>query len=112
MENDYRSFEEAYGRSVPAALKALYDDRELLARVPLQLVLPGKPFAVDVQYYRRITDLVADDVACQRFAFAVNSDGWDMLVDLNGPDLPVWQREAGDIDRLDFTLVEFLAAAH
>jgi hypothetical protein len=111
MADDSRAFVEAYGRVVPPALKALYDDRELLASAPHRIALPGKPFAVEVQYYREVTDLIAEDVAGQRFAFAVDWDGWDMLVDLNGPDLPVLRREAGEIDRLEFTLVEFLAAA-
>jgi len=111
MVSDCRAFEEAYGREMPPALKALYDDGELLSGVPLRIVLPGRQWVVEIQYFRRATQLVAEDVARQRFAFAVNSDGFDMLVDLNEPDLPVLQREFGDVDHLDFTLVEFLAAA-
>src|SRR4051812_39556670 len=96
---------------MPAALKALYDDRELLASAPLRIALAGKPFVVEIQYFRRIGEIVAEDVTRQRFTFAVSSDGFDMLVELNERDLPVWQREYGDVDCLDFTLVEFLAAA-
>lgn len=111
MTNDFLAFEQSYGRAVPPALKALFDDRELLASAPHCIVLPGKPFVVEVQYYRGIADLFVADVSCQRFAFAVNWDGHDMLVDLTERDLPVLQREFGEVDRLDFTLVEFLAAA-
>lgn len=112
MADEFRAFEQAYGCTIPVALKSLYEDRELLARAPRRIVVPGKPFAVVIQYYRHLTDyLVAEDVARHWFAFAVNDDGWDMLVDLTGPDLPVLQREAGEVDPLDFTLAEFLAAA-
>lgn len=111
MSNDFRGFEQAFGREVPYTLKALFDNLELLAGAPLRIVLPGKPFVVEIQYFLGITDLRAEDLACQRFAFAVNSDGCDMLVDLNGPDLPVLQREAGEVDQLDFTLAEFLTSA-
>ena len=111
MANDFRPFERAYGREVPRALKVLYDDSALLAKVPQRIVLSGRPFVAEVQYYRGIAELVAEDVASQRFAFAVNSDGHDMLVDLTEQDLPVLQREFGKVDRLDFTHTEFLAAA-
>ncbi|HUR52532.1 MAG TPA: hypothetical protein VMZ71_00235 [Gemmataceae bacterium] len=111
MAGDSRAFVEAYGRAMPPALKALYDNRELLASAPHRVPLPRKAGAVEVQYYRVDTGLIAEDVAGELFAFAVDWDGWDMLVDLNGPGLPVLRREAGEIDRLDFTLVEFLAAA-
>ena len=111
MVSDCRAFEEAYGREVPPTLKAMYDDRELLSDIPLRIVLPGQQFVVEIQYFRSVTELVPEDVALQRFAFAVSSDGFDMLVELSEPDLPVLQREFGDVDHLDFTLVEFLAAA-
>jgi hypothetical protein len=111
VADDLSAFEPAYGREPPPALRDLLADQSLRAATPCRLTLHRKPFVVEVQYYRGVVGQLAADIAAQRFAFAVNWDGHDMLVDLGGPDLPVLQREYGEIDALDFTLAELLAAA-
>ena len=64
MADDFKIFEQAYGRPMPPALSALFADRELMASAPHRIVLPGKPFPVEIQYYRRSSDL--DRISVER----------------------------------------------
>lgn len=112
MVLNYRAFEIAYARDVPMPLKALYENRYLFGLAPIRTTFPNKPFVVEIQYFRPINELNQQDVKRSRFAFAVNSDGFDMLVDLTEDDLPILQREYEAVDRIGLTLVDLLAALH
>lgn len=109
---NYSAFEIAYRRKIPSPLKALYENNELLKMAPVLSKFPDKPFVVEIQYFLTITKLVEQDIEHHRFTFAVNFDGLDMLVDLTEDDLPILQRENGDVDYIGVTLVELLGASH
>jgi len=112
MSCDYSAFERAYGREIPLPLMTLYENQNLARIAPVRFTFRDKPFVVEIQYFRAITDLVEQDVREDRFAFAVNTDGYDVLVDLTKKSLPILQREHGTADSIGVTLIELLAAPH
>lgn len=96
---------------MPPSIKALLEDRDLLASAPHWFALPGKRFIIEVQYYVDAEKQSSEDVSQQRFVFAITTEGSEMLVDLHDPDLNVFQRELGEVDLLGFNITDFLAAA-
>ena len=42
--------------------------------------------------------------------FGVNTDGWDLLVDIGDDQLAILQDEMGDIDSIDITIFDLLRA--
>lgn len=109
--HEYSAFETAYAREVPPLLKALYANRALLESAPVRLTLRNKPFVLEIQYFRSIDEIDQRNVRRNWFAFAVNTDGRDMLVDLADVELPILQDESGQVDCIQVTLAELLVAS-
>jgi hypothetical protein len=77
---------------------------------PVRFILAEKPFIVEIQYF------VIPALRCQTavetafLVFAVNTDGFNLLVDADSSSDLVLQDEFGNIDSLDVTLGDLLNA--
>src|SRR5690606_12576528 len=89
---------------------------EFLERVGVENKLPatfrsqeGK-FLVSIQYLFDECWSEHFDQTKKLLKFGVNTDGWDLLVDLGDNELAILQDEMGDIDTIDITIFDLLHA--
>ncbi len=68
--------------------------------MPATFLLPNAQFNLEIQYLLKLEDPGNYRLVDRRFAFAVTTDGHDLLVGVDDPALEVFQDEFGDIDTL------------
>jgi hypothetical protein len=67
-------------------------------------------FLVSIQYLFDDCWSKHFDQANNLLRFGVNTDGWDLLVDISDDELVILQDEMGDIDTIDITIFDLLGA--
>ncbi len=105
MEIDKEKFETLYGCSFPKGLGELYK-----LPCPIRFEFLNKPFIEEIQYFLGADNIEPLDVQALLFPFAINTDGHELILDLSKSELPVMQREFGDIDGVDTNLNDLLNA--
>lgn len=111
MNVDFKQFERLYGKSVPDVLARFYKNVLVRKGGPLRFELPERGWVIEVQYFLNLDEQNNVDVEHSRFAFAVNSDGHEMLIDLSNENLPILQREYDDLDTINVTVGELLRSS-
>ncbi len=107
MREGLTGFESAFGRKPPQQLIKLFDET-VVRSAPLRFVFIKRSWVIEIQYFLTVEDAKPIDIENDRFAFAANTDGSELLLDLVSDGLPVLQREHGDIDTLGLDLSELL----
>ena len=79
---------------------------------PVRFELLDKKSSIEVQYFIEQKIPNRHDLENGYCVFAVTTDGWGLLIDANFDSDAVMQKEANDIDFIDITLSELLAAKH
>lgn len=102
---DVKKFEAIYGCAAPADLIELCK-----MRCPVRFELDDRPFVVEVQYFLSIERQAAINIEKTLYAFAVSTDGNDLLIDLRDENFLILQDELGDIDSIGVTLGRLLQA--
>ena len=110
MSSDYTIFESHFGFPVPTGLTDLYADKSLSESLPAGFRFKHVRFVLEIQYLLDLQDPKNYSVEHKRLSFAINTDGFELLVDLGNEDLQILQNEYGDIDRLGLTIKDLLSA--
>jgi hypothetical protein len=110
MSNYIENFESYFGFPPPAALLNIFTNNSLMNSLPAGFRFRHVGFPLEIQYLLDISDPKHYDVDHRRLSFAVNTDGFELLVDLNTKDLEILQNEYGDIDNIGITLNDLLNA--
>jgi len=101
---DVKEFEAIYGCAAPADLIELCK-----MRCPVRFELDDGP-VVEVQYFLSIERQAAKKIEKPFYAFAVSTDGNDLLIDLRDESFVILQDEFGDIYSIGITLGSLLQA--
>jgi hypothetical protein len=104
------AFHAHFGVSPPAALVTLLGDDGLREITPVEFCFAHVAFGLQVQCWLDITDATHFDVANQRVAFAVTTDGFTIYASLANKALNIIQDEFGDSDYIGITIYDLLAA--
>ena len=104
MNLDREEFRRTFGREVPSRVLKLFE-----IETPVRFECSDKPFVVEVQYFTLSKGIKGGD-SDDRFVFAVNTDGRDMLIDINDFGLSILQREHEAIDHIGVSVDELLNA--
>ena len=96
---------------IPNELSRLVHDKEINASLPLQFQFTKKAFIVDIMLFLDLDDPGNFDADRNLLRFALNGEGFFLLVDLASEDLKVMLEEFGDIDYIGVTVNELLEAA-
>jgi hypothetical protein len=107
---DIEYFESMVQSRFPPALLAFLSDEVLVESFPVQFRFTHVPFIVELQFLLSLRDPANYDRKSNRLRFAKNSDGYDLLVDLSSPNLPILQDEFGDVDDIGVSIVDLLNA--
>jgi hypothetical protein len=101
---DVKKFEAIYGCAAPADLIELCK-----IRCPVRFELDDR-VVVEVQYFLSIERQARINVEKAFYAFAVSTDGHDLLIDLRDENCLILQDEIGDIDSIGITLARLMQA--
>jgi hypothetical protein len=94
--NDYCDFD------FPEKLKEIY----LIEKIPIDFLLKGRPFVLEVQYLLDVDDINNYDDG--KFAFAVDGNGNKLLVELNSGLFEIYLEESGDVEEIDARLDDII----
>ena len=108
MKFEKEKFEGLFGKEVPSGIVKLFEKHNRGKNTAVIYKFSKKCFVVEVQCFLCLKDLKDCDIQEQLFAFAVTTDGGELLIDLKEPSFPILQREYGDIDQIDVSLSELL----
>jgi hypothetical protein len=108
--DDGKQFEIAFGFPPPIALVRLLGGDNLRRSLPIEFRFSHVPFVLQIQYLRNLVDQSNYDVKNKRLAFAVTTDGFDLVVDLTTDELRIMQSEFGGVDYLGITISNLLTA--
>lgn len=109
MSGDIGAFQTRFGRTPPAGLRKLLADASLRALLPARAEL-SDTLVVEIQYFLDIDDHNNWRPEQWWVAFAVNTDGCTLLVDLQSEDEQVLQDEEGNVEAIGVALVDLLRA--
>jgi hypothetical protein len=101
---DVKIFEAMYGCAAPVDLIELCK-----MRCPVRFELDDR-LVVEVQYFLSIERQAAINIEKTFYAFAVSTDGHDLLIDLRDENLLILQDEHGHIETIGVTLGRLLQA--
>ena len=110
MKFDSDAFKENLGITVPLELANLYTREPFSSSMPVELQFDDEGPILEIQFLLRMGDSENYDKEKNRFTFAVNSDGNELLVDLNTKSLEILQRECGEVECIELTLKDLLEA--
>lgn len=103
-------FEALLGTPVPPELTSLYTEKSLYESMPLGFRFSHVGFILELQYLLDMSDTKNYDIENKRFSFAVNTDGYELLIDLNNDHIEIYQCEYGDIDSIGLIISDLLEA--
>ena len=78
--------------------------------LPIRLSFSDKEFILEIMLFLDLSDLSNLDKELNYLRFARTSEGFVLLVDLNGEDFKIMQEEFDDIDHLGLTLSDLRKA--
>lgn len=110
MSIEFKTFESRFGFSPPAALVEFLGKLSTWKSFPLVFRFSHLPFILEIQYLLSLGDEQNYDVERKRMAFAVNSDGATLLVDLGTERLDILQEDFGYCDTLGLSVQYLLDA--
>ncbi|VUD69394.1 hypothetical protein TDB9533_04761 [Thalassocella blandensis] len=110
MKNIFNNFETHFGYSIPKALEDLYSDKNITTKIPGTFKFKTVGFVLEIRELLDIKNVENYDVENGRLSFAVNSDGFKLLVDLNSKNMEILQDEFDDIDSIGVTIQDLLDA--
>lgn len=103
-------FNSKFGFSVPTELKELYTNKSFCGSMPLRFIFDHVSFIVEIQYLIEMSDPSSYDLKNNLFTFAVDSEGYELSVELNSGFLEVFQDEYGEIESTGLKIQDFLKA--
>ncbi len=106
----HQMFEAKFGFQPPPKLIELIGNTKLINLAPIQFRFEDKPFIFEIQYFCILSEESNYDLDSKYYRFAVNSDGFDLLVDLKNRDLPIIQDEFGSREDTGITIGDLLKA--
>ncbi|MCH1926113.1 hypothetical protein L9G74_13785 [Shewanella sp. C32] len=104
--HELHEFKATFGRSCPPLLVQLLRD-PIFLHGAVGFEIPGRLVA-EIQYLLTLSDAKKADIDAGMFAFAVNTDGDELLVDLSDETLAIYQREFDEIDTIGMTITDLL----
>lgn len=107
---DIKNFENRVGIKVPESIINIIMNDSLKEQMPLRLRMKNHSFLLELQYFLDITNLDNFDSSTNRIKFAVTTDGFELLVDLNTESLNILQDEFGDVDSLGVSFNDLVEA--
>jgi len=107
---DHTIFQKKMGLPIPAGLEKLYTIKSIVESMPLGFRFSNVGFVLEVQYLLAMSDSKNYDIKNLRFTFAVNTDGHELIVDLNTDTLEILQSEYGDVDSIGVNVNDLLMA--
>lgn len=110
MINQFKNFESEYGVSTPKLLRDLYSNNSITKQIPAVFKFKNVGFVLEVRELLDVQDRDNYDVENNRLNFAINSDGFKLLIDLNTENLDILQDEFGDIDFIGIRVKDLLEA--
>ena len=110
MSIETKTFESHFGFNVPQVIIDLFTDIEVKGLMPTRFRFDHIAYALELQYLLDITNPENFDVANGRCRFAVTTDGFELLVDLNSEKLEILQDEFGDLDSLGISFKDLIEA--
>lgn len=111
MLGELKNFESNFGISFPLELSDFYSKHsKSSAFVPTGFKFSHVLYALEIQYLLDACDIKNHDIENNLCSFAVTTDGYKLLVNLNTENLQVLQNEFGDIDDLGITMKDLLEA--
>ena len=106
MKFELNEFKATFGRSCPPLLVQLLRE-PIFLHGAVGFEIPGRLVA-EIQYLLTLSDAKKTDIDGGMFAFAVNTDGDELLVDLSDDTLAIYQREFDEIDTIGMTITDLL----
>ncbi|MCB1053838.1 MAG: hypothetical protein H6510_17015 [Acidobacteria bacterium] len=107
---DKECFEKMFDLEVPLELDRLYRDKDLIESHAVGFKFRDIQFVVEVQYFSDMGNLESYEVEKNYFIFAIDTDGFELIVDVTSPDLEILQREYGKVDAIGVKLGQILTA--
>ncbi len=101
-----KKFEAAFGFPLPTALIQFLSANSF----PAVFGFSHVQFVLEIQYLLNIRDPRNQDLKNKRLAFAVTTDGYDLLVDFGTDELRIMQMENEDIDFVGLTINDLLTS--
>ncbi|GGB22075.1 hypothetical protein [Agarivorans gilvus] len=94
----------------PQAMVEFLNRFELEGELPVSFLSEEGVFLLSIQYL--IEDCWNNSFDHERklLRFGVNTDGWDLLINIDDDQLDILQDEMGDIDSIDITIFDLLDA--
>lgn len=108
--SEFNAFESHFGISPPHTLLTLLSDDVLRRITPVAFDFKHVAFVLEIQHWLDIADPTNLDVANQRVAFAVTTDGFRIHANLANSALDIVQEEFGGFDNIGVTIYDLLIA--
>jgi len=110
MSIETQNFESHFGFSLPQIIIDLFTDNEIKRQMPTRFRFNHVAYVLELQYFLDITNSENYDIENGKCRFAVTTDGFELLVDLNSEKLEIFQDEFGDIDSLGISVKDLIEA--
>jgi hypothetical protein len=94
----------------PKAMMEFLDRFGTKGELPAAFLSQEGEFLLSIQYLFKDCWSKNFDQSNNLLRFGVNTDGWDLLVNVDDDQLVILQDEMGDIDSIDITIFDLLGA--
>jgi len=102
---DKEKFEKDYGLQFPNELSKLLENA-----TPSRYEITNRQYLLEIQYFLGNEETETKDIKNNLFPFAINTDGFELLIDFGDKKMPILQREYSELDSIDVTLNELIDA--
>lgn len=103
-------FERTFGFPVPSALKTLLADACLREALPVAYHFSHVGFLFEIRYRSNLEQEQNYEIHAKRLVFAMDTDGYDLLVDLSSDECQLMLRQFGEADHIGLTIQDLLDA--
>ncbi len=110
MDNDFSYFEEVVNKPCPDDLKRLYEQIVPKYSSAIEFIDNSFDFSLEIQYFKSMMDSNNYSIQDSSFCFAVDSDGYRLIIYLNSNQLEIHSEQYGDIVGLDWCVSDLLTA--
>ena len=107
-----QAFRSQFDCDPPIGLLELLCDQTIIDSLPATFSLAGIGHSIEIQHLLDIHDPLNLRFCEGKLAFAVTTDGYNLLVDLKSASTFIFQEEFGSIDSLGILLQDLLLAQH
>ncbi|MDX1693970.1 MAG: hypothetical protein R3208_09405 [Ketobacteraceae bacterium] len=102
--------QQKYDGEKPQAMVEFLERFGKKGELPAAFLSQKGEFLLSIQYLFEDCWATNYDQENNLLRFGVNTDGWDLLVDIADDQLVILQDEMGDIDSIDITIFDLLGA--